>query len=182
MFEQLGIQKSVVETYTNKEIADPVPGDMDDGNEAAAAAAAADAAAETAAAAAAVADSKAAAATAATKMAAVGAGPAMATGDVLSGVDDGSFSEDEGGVNPVVEMADSALADMASATANAAAVASATATAAAAALEAAVMSGDVVYPKNEAENEGSKGERGGQDEGMDDEEELAAPVGSAELF
>ncbi|CAM9991273.1 unnamed protein product [Scytosiphon promiscuus] len=204
LFEQLGIQKAVVETYTTKKevpketAADSNSGEKADVSASGAAAAAAEAAEAAITAEAAVMTAAAAASSVAESSAAAAAmaeGLSSLHGDDFSGDgegggigggDDGGniSAEDPSATSTAAEkLAAAAASTSAAATADAADAvqSSEAALAAAAALEAAVASGDVVYPTNEAEKD-SEGERsGGGGGGGGDEEELAASVGSTEV-
>ena len=180
LFEQLGISRSVVETYTTKDGLPKASGvvagagslesDARDASDKAASSAAA-----------------VAAATATAK--AVAAAAAEAGGaPVLSGADPaaaGDHAEDAVVDAQVAEVgAEGVSAEEAASAAEV--EAKSKALAAAAALEAAVASGDVVYPKNDdTEAVGEEGEGGGEgSEGGPGEagEELAASIGSTEVF
>ncbi|CBN75106.1 similarity to sodium/hydrogen exchanger and potassium exchanger [Ectocarpus siliculosus] len=183
LFEQLGIQKSMVETYTENPILKDAGGavdadtvETDDARDAGKGSAAAATKTEKAA--------EAAAAVAAVAVASAAAKPTAATD--LPGLDGSSDSDED------VAADGSAAAAEAQATVAAAAAAvepepesSEAARAAAAALEAAVASGDVVYPKNDpthdADKDGEDDLDGGIVNGEEGEgEELAASVGSKE--
>ncbi|CAB1116354.1 unnamed protein product [Ectocarpus sp. CCAP 1310/34] len=177
LFEQLGIQKSMVETYTeNPVLKDAVgadTGETDDARDAGKGSAAAATKTE-----------KAAEAAAAVAVVSAAAKPTAATN--LPGLDGSSDSDED-----VAADGSAAAAEVQAIVAAAAAVvesepeSSEAARAAAAALEAAVASGDVVYPKNDPTHDADKDGEGDLDGGIVDGEdgegeELAASVSAKE--
>ncbi|CAM9659383.1 unnamed protein product [Ectocarpus fasciculatus] len=181
LFEQLGIQKSMVETYTENPIlkdagstVDADTGETDDARDAGKGSAAAAAAAKT---------EKAAEAAAAAAVASASAKPTAATD--LPGLDGSSGSDDDVAADGSAAAEAQAMVAAAAAAVEPEPESSEAARAAAAALEAAVASGDVVYPKNDPTHDDDKDGEGDVDGGMVDGEEgegeeLAASVGSKE--
>lgn len=174
LFEQLGISRSVVETYTTKDGLPKAAG-VAAGGAAGADADGRDPSDATAASAAEVAAATATATAVAAAAAEAGGAPVL------------SADPRAGGAAPVdavdaqvVEVGEEVVAAAEEAASAADDEAKSLALAAAAALEAAVASGDVVYPKNADKEEGDGGEGGGP--AGEAGEELAASIGSTEVF
>ncbi|CAM9424650.1 unnamed protein product, partial [Ectocarpus sp. 13 AM-2016] len=184
LFEQLGIQKSMVETYTENPIlkdaggaVDADTGETDDARDAGKGTTAAATKTEKTA--------EAAAAVAAVAVASATAKPTAATD--LPGVDGSSDSDEDVAADGSAAAAAEAQATVAAAAAvvESEPESSEAARAAAAALEAAVASGYVVYPKNDPTHDADKDGEGELDGGIvdgeeEEGEELAASVGSKE--
>ncbi|CAM9737077.1 unnamed protein product [Ectocarpus sp. 12 AP-2014] len=183
LFEQLGIQKSMVETYTENPIlkdaggaVDADTGETDDARDAGKGSVAAATKTEKAA--------EAAAVVAAVAVASAAAKPTAATD--LPSLDGSSDSDEDVAADGSVAAAEAqAMVAAAAAVVESEQESSEAARAAAAALEAAVASGYVVYPKNDPTHDADKDGEGDLDGGIVDgeegeEEELAASVGSKE--